>query len=174
MSPPGRPTKRRTVFNLPVEENLAALLLVAMTTIAFVGTVSRYVFNRGIPFLEQFTPELFVWMTFLGAAAAAQRRAHLGSTFLLEQLPPKLRRALRLVLLGLSVVFFGILVYYGWQGVQNDLRFGMKNALGLPNWVITVAVPIGGLLLIARSVQAFLTEPAAEPTAEPVAEPPAE
>ena len=138
-----------------------------MTLIAFVGTVSRYVFNRGIPFLEQFTPELFVWMTFLGVAAAARRRAHLGSTFLLERLPYGLRRGLELALLVLSVVFFVILIVYGLQGVQNDVRFGMKNALGLPNWVITVSVPVGGLLLVLRSVQAYRRAPQLEPASDP-------
>lgn len=160
-APPGNARGRRW-YDLPLEEWGAALLLAAMTIIAFAGTVSRYVFGTGIPYLEQFTPELFVWATFLGIAAAARTGSHLGADVLVRLLPSRGYRLMRLLVVLLSTVFFVTLIVYGWRGVQQDMRFGFTNALGLPNWWITVAMPVGGVLLILRTVQNFLTHPAAE------------
>lgn len=137
------------------EAHLAAFLLALMTIIAFAGTVSRYVFSRGIPYLEQFTPELFVWASFLGTAAAARQRAHLGSDVLLAVLPRPWQRLLRWLNLLLSLGFFAVLMYYGVAGVRQDMRFGFTNALGIGNYWITAALPVAALLLLLRSLQAF-------------------
>ena len=146
---------RKPWWDVAFEAHLAALLLALMTIIAFAGTVSRYVFSRGIPYLEQFTPELFVWASFLGAAAAARQRAHLGSDVLVAMLPRPWQRLLRWLSLLLSLGFFGVLIYYGVLGMRQDMRFGFTNALGIGNYWITAALPVAGLLLVLRSLQAF-------------------
>jgi len=156
MTTPNRRPSRARWYDLPLEEYGAALLLAAMTVIAFAGTVSRYVFGRGIPYLEQFTPELFVWAAFLGFAAAARTGAHLGADVLVRLLPARARWLVQLLVTLLSLLFFLVLVRYGWTGVQQDRSFGFTNALGMPNYWITLAVPTGGLLLAVRTVQAFL------------------
>lgn len=153
---PRAPTRRARWLEFPLEEWLAALLFGAMTLIAAAGVVTRYLFQTGIPYLEQFTPELFVWAAFLGSAAAARRRAHLGTDVLTRLLPERGRRALAISVVLLSAAFYATLVYFGLRGVAQDLEFGSTDAIGLPNWWVTLAVPVGGLLLLVRTVQALL------------------
>ena len=55
-----------------VEEGALCLLLFFMVTITFVTVVTRYVFDLPLSYIDQLVPNLFVWVTFLGASAAVQ------------------------------------------------------------------------------------------------------
>src|SRR5512143_3621017 len=70
-----------------VEEGALCLLLFFMVTITFVTVVTRYVFAFPLSYIDQLVPNLFVWVTFLGASAAVKRRAHLGLSLLYDMFP---------------------------------------------------------------------------------------
>ena len=77
---------RRAWENL--EEGLLCLLLAAMVLITFGTVVTRYVFRLPLSYMDQLVPNLFVWVTFLGASAAVKRRAHLGLSILYDECRP--------------------------------------------------------------------------------------
>ncbi len=76
------------------ERALIAVLLAAMTLMVFAGVVSRYLLHQSLSYMEELVRYLFVWATFLGAAAATQQRAHLGLTYLGDRLSGSWRRRL--------------------------------------------------------------------------------
>src|SRR5512143_3423689 len=87
------PVLIRTVWD-NVEEGALCLLLFLMVTITFVTVVTRYVFDLPLSYIDQLVPNMFVWVTFLGASAAVKRRAHLGLSLVADALPPRARGVL--------------------------------------------------------------------------------
>ena len=67
---------------------ILACCLGLMGIFIFMNVFLRYCFNSGIPWAEEFSRFLFVWLTFLGAIGALKDNAHLGFTSLVQKFPP--------------------------------------------------------------------------------------
>ncbi len=74
-------------------ENLMAACLAVMALAVFVNVVLRYGFGTGVAASEELSRLLFVWMVFIGAAAAYPRGEHMTFTALLAALRDRPARA---------------------------------------------------------------------------------
>jgi C4-dicarboxylate transporter DctQ subunit len=144
---------RRAWDNL--EEAALCALLVAMVLITFVTVVTRYVLDLPLSYIDQLVPNLFVWVTFLGAAAAMKRRAHLGLSVLYEAFPRSARAVLDVSVLVGNVAFFAATAWYGARVVALQIENHLTTSLGYPTWIVGIAVPVGSILLAVRAVEAF-------------------
>ncbi len=139
-----------------VEEGALCLLLSLMVTITFVTVVTRYVFDFPLSYIDQLVPNMFVWVTFLGASAAVKRRAHLGLSLLYDLAPAGARALLdALILLGCCAFFLGTAVY-GAKIVSMQVENKLMASLGYPSWFVGLAVPVGSLLFVVRAVEAWV------------------
>jgi TRAP-type C4-dicarboxylate transport system permease small subunit len=138
-----------------LEEAAAVLVFAVMTLVAFVNVITRYVIRYSLAFTEELVVSLFVWLTLLGTAIAFRQGGHLAFTWLVERLPRALWRGSVLVSAVLSVALFGILVYYGVRQIENERMLGTTSeALAIPQWWYTAGIPVFGVLVIVRIVQA--------------------
>jgi TRAP-type C4-dicarboxylate transport system permease small subunit len=138
-----------------VEEGALCLLLFLMVTITFVTVVTRYVFDLPLSYIDQLVPNMFVWVTFLGASAAVKRRAHLGLSMVYDMVPAGARVVLdALILLGCGVFFLGTAVY-GAKIVSMQVENRLMTSLGYPSWFVGLAVPVGSVLFVVRAVEAW-------------------
>lgn len=138
-----------------LEEGALCLLLAVMVVITFVTVVTRYVFDLPLSYIDQLVPNLFVWVTFLGASAAAKRRAHLGLSLVADALPARARAVLDVAVLGGTSAFFLATAWYGWKVVELQIQNDLTTSLGYPAWLVGMAVPMGALLFVARAVEAW-------------------
>jgi TRAP-type C4-dicarboxylate transport system permease small subunit len=138
-----------------VEEGALCLLLSLMVTITFITVITRYVFAFPLSYIDQLVPNMFVWVTFLGASAAVKRRAHLGLSLLYDRVPAGGRAALdALILLGCVAFFLGTAAY-GAKIVSMQMENRLTTSLGYPSWFVGLAVPVGSLLFVVRAVEAW-------------------
>jgi C4-dicarboxylate transporter DctQ subunit len=138
-----------------VEEGALCLLLFLMVTITFVTVVTRYVFDLPLSYIDQLVPNMFVWVTFLGASVAVKRRAHLGLSLLYDMVPAGARAVLdALILLG-CVAFFLATAWYGVKIVSMQMENRLMASLGYPSWFVGLAVPVGSVLFVVRAVEAW-------------------
>lgn len=136
------------------EEILSAGCLLAMTILAFVNVISRFVFKASLSFTDEITTNLFVLLTLAGASLAAKRNAHLGLNLVTDNLSAKWQKRLSIVANLLGVLFTGILVYFGVIMAYNEYRLEQLTAgMQLPEWIFGAFVPFGGSLLLLRFIQ---------------------
>ncbi len=136
------------------EEILSAGCLLAMTILAFVNVISRFVFKASLSFTDEITTNLFVLLTLAGASLAARRNAHLGLNLVTDNLSAKWQKNLNIVANLLGVLFTGILVYFGVIMAYNEYRLEQLTAgMQLPEWIFGAFVPFGGILLLLRFIQ---------------------
>lgn len=136
------------------EEILSAGCLLAMTILAFVNVISRFVFKASLSFTDEITTNLFVLLTLAGASLAARRNAHLGLNLVTDSLSAKWQKNLNIVANLLGVLFTGILVYFGVIMAYNEYRLEQLTAgMQLPEWIFGAFVPFGGILLLLRFIQ---------------------
>ena len=85
---------------------------------------------------------------FIGSAYAYRKHAHLGVDILINILPEKIRKVVKVIMDLLELVTLIMLTRTSVQYVMNTMD-KLTNTLRVPSWYISGAVPIGfGLSLI--------------------------
>lgn len=136
-----------------IEEIIGGVSLGVMVTIAFLNVLTRYLFKYSMAFTEELTLYLFVWATLMGASIAFREGSNIAVSFLYDRFGRKGRRVLDVLSTLLSVVFFATLAYYGVLEVMDEIAMNaMTEAIELPMWWFTIAMPICSVLIILRVV----------------------
>lgn len=142
-----------------LEETLIVIGLAFMTCMNFINVVSRYLFTNSFSFTEELTIMAFVWISMLGIAAGYKRYAHLGMSYFVEKFPPKGQSILVLFSMLCSVVTMIIMIKYGVEMVQGQIMLNSRTpALQLPSSMQGLAIPVGGVFIAIRSLQAGITQ----------------
>jgi len=134
---------------------LGAALLAAMATLAMANVVTRYLIQLPLAFTEELEVNSMVWLTLLGAAAAFRKRKHLRLLFFIQKLQPASRVILERLLNIMAAALFCYLGYLGWLQLLDERFLEITSeSLGYPQWLYTLAIPIGCLLVVIRIIQA--------------------
>ena len=136
------------------EEIAAGAIVIALALLAFANVVARYVVNYSLAFSEELEVAGLVWLTMFGAAIGFRRSAHIGFTILRDRLPRPLRRAAAGASVALTVGAMAALVWFGWRQIVAERSLAtVSEALAVPQWLYTAALPVGALLAIVRVLQ---------------------
>lgn len=142
-----------------IEEGLIALSLLVMVAINFGNVLSRYILHASWSFSEELMVILFVYNSFLGASLAYRRGAHLGFTMLTDALHGPSKRAVVVFSTVLTLALMGLLAWYGAEMVGGQMEYNQRTpALGLPESLAGMSVPLGALLISFRVIQTSIRE----------------
>jgi C4-dicarboxylate transporter DctQ subunit len=140
-----------------LEEGLVAFLMAAMTLVATLQVVARYVFNYSFVWALELNSVLFAWLIFVGMSYGVRVGAHIGIDALVKAVPPAVARAFGLIGAALCVVYALIVTYGGSLYVKKMYDVGIEmQDMPVPQWLPRIVVPLGFLLLAVRFGQAFV------------------
>jgi TRAP-type C4-dicarboxylate transport system permease small subunit len=98
----------------------AGFLLCLMVVVGFLQVFGRYTGLIFVPWTEEAARLLFVWVVWLGAAAAMTRAGHIRFDFVVDRLPAWLRRPCEVAVHAGTGVFLIVLVWYGYEVAQSQ------------------------------------------------------
>ena len=149
-----------------LEEWLIALLMGGATLLIFVAVIHRYAAGLPIPVVQDWLLSLnlswaqeaciymFVWMAKFGAAYGVRTGIHVGVDVVVNHLPDRARRACILFGLLAGALFTGVVSGFGgsfvWQLSHTDQT---SPDMGLPMWLVYLAIPCGSGLMCFRFLQ---------------------
>jgi TRAP-type C4-dicarboxylate transport system permease small subunit len=137
------------------EEAVCAGMLLFMATLAFVNILTRYLTNFSLAFSEEIEVSLLVYLTMLGTAAGFKRGIHLGLVFLVSRFPRKAQRGLQVGSAFLACGLFLTLLWFGIRQIQDEIAVATTSeALAIPQWIYTLGLPLGSILVVGRIIQA--------------------
>jgi C4-dicarboxylate transporter DctQ subunit len=137
-----------------LEEYLTAALLAAMTLLAFVQVVLRYVFDSGLIWALEATTYLFGWLVLIGLSIGVRRNSHIAIDLVSEHLPARVGRAVALIAVSLSLLYAALMLYGSWTLIEQLRVFGsLAHDIPLPRWMLLSSLPIGFALLGLRILQ---------------------
>ena len=138
-----------------LEDWFLVVTLGAMMILNFANVVSRYLLSTSIAFTEELTTNLFVWSCFIGAAAAAKRGAHLGFSLVVDSMPGLARRWVAALVTLLTLGMFGIMFVLSLDMIETQIMLKQETpALGMPEWIVSLAIPVGAAFCFIRFAQA--------------------
>lgn len=142
-----------------LEEFILVALFAFMAVMNFLNVVCRYCFANSFSFTEEVTITAFVWVSMVGIAVGYKRLAHLGMSFLVDNMPKKVQPFMALLSMICSVVLILLLFKYGSEMVSNQMRLGSKTpALGMPMYIQGLSIPVGAIFCLIRAVESGVKE----------------
>lgn len=139
-----------------LEEWIISLMLFAMTALAFMQVVRRYVFNTGFSWTLELTMVFFATMIFVGISYGVRVGSHIGVDALVRLMPHQTRRVVSMLAVVLSLVYVGLVLYGSTVYVSKMMEIGVElDDLPIERWKVLIIMPIGYVLVGFRFLQIF-------------------
>lgn len=139
------------------EEILGCFLLFGMLALAFANILCRYFFHYPFAFTEEIEIAGLVWITMLGSSIAFKKKSHIGFNFLVNKFSPLFRKYFLIISYLLILILFCFLCGYGINQILDEIELEIiSESLGIPQWIYTLAVPAGAILIIMRTASLMI------------------
>jgi len=138
-----------------------AALMATISVLTFLQVLVRLALsaagiNLSVPWSEELSRSLMIWLIFLGAAYACRRAQMIALTFVMDMIPRNLERVMDGLAALLCILFYGLLVIMGFKAVS----FGwieVSPVLQFPKAYVYLAMPVGMVIMIINTL-ALLAE----------------
>lgn len=143
-----------------IDEFVTGAALCAALYILGQEMVARWVFNYSFTWTEDLSRVLLVVLVYFGASAVASEDRHIRVGFLLESMPAKVSRYLRLIIDLACLGFCVIAVWLGARLVHDTAAIGLSFAhsgFALPVWVAQSCIPISFAIASVRIAARILS-----------------
>lgn len=134
-----------------------AIIFIVMTILLFIQVVTRYVLGHAFTWTEEISTILFVWMIYLGVAAAVLRRKHLKIDALVEAMPFKVKKIMLIIS---NIIFLIFCLYIQFPLFTMVDNFATRNAassiLQIPKAISYGMLPVCFILTAIRIVQEII------------------
>ncbi|MGO4888657.1 TRAP transporter small permease [Anaerobacillus sp. MEB173] len=125
---------------------LLNVILVTLIVAVFCQVLFRFVLNQPLAWTEELARYCLVWITFLGAAFAMSKKAHIGIEVFVNLLPSVLRKASIVLSTLVCIGFFYILIQQGFSLSERSMA-QLSPVLRLPMGAVYSVIPISGIIL---------------------------
>lgn len=131
-------------------ETLIALILIALILSVSANVVGRSLLNQSLPWADELARMLFIWLIFVGAAAAFARYEHIAVDFLVRKLPDRAAYALYILQHVIITVLMGVVMYGGYLVMSRST--GRTPILDVPWNLINVSLVLCASFIVAMSL----------------------
>lgn len=126
----------------------------ALSIIVIYAVISRKM-GASLSWYDEIAAIQLAWITYYGAALAALRRRHIGFDGVLLAMPIPMRRVMVILSEVLTVGFFALLTWSGWEVVKIIEGMSLVSLTFIPVQLTQSVIPIGGALFIICSLLSF-------------------
>jgi len=135
-------------------EEWTLFLTVFVALIAlFLNVVLRYGFNYSLAWSEELVRIVIIYTTFIGCSAAIKTNSMIKIDALV-QLAPGLRLPLGYFSHIVTLIFSGMMIYYGWQMAELQVLTNQKTIImQIPLVFLYAILPLMGGMMFIRTIQ---------------------
>ena len=129
---------------------LAGLVLILIIFLTMAEVVSRYIMKNPLILCDEFGGYSLVLITFLGLAYCWREKGHIRITFMVDMLPTKAVRIIRIFSLSLVIFYIGLSTKVGWIFLVGAFKRNIRSNsfLMTPLKWPQMVLPIGFSLLL--------------------------
>lgn len=132
--------------------HLLILIVALLTIILIAAVVWRYALNDAIPWSEEVSKYLMVWLTFLGTPIALRQAGHISIDLLLKVFRPRGQQVFHLVINLVIIATMGIVFWKGVAFAELGAR-QVASSLNFSMLWMYISVPIGSALTCLVAIE---------------------
>jgi C4-dicarboxylate transporter DctM subunit len=144
---------------LSIAGQLTSVFLIFIALFVFANVVSRLA-GQPLPWLFDVTCFSLVAFTFLGAGYGLREGVQVRVEAFTRHLSEATKTFLDIFVYAISVGFFVILGWTGWEWVYDSFVFGLTTTtavLKFPKWIIISVIPLGSLFLSFQCLRILIS-----------------
>ena len=138
--------------------NFLAGIMGLLACLGIAQVVARYVLKSPIAWSEEFIRFALIWCVFLGAGVVVRRGMLVAVEAIFIVVPASVAQIISVFSVAVSIVFWAILVYYGWT-VSGMVGTLMSGSLELPMRYVYLAIPVGAFLALVNTIAVAVDPP---------------
>jgi TRAP-type C4-dicarboxylate transport system permease small subunit len=145
---------------MAVLSGIAALALGFLLIGICYSTFSRFLFNKPITSLVEYSTYSLIYITFLSAPQILKARGHIYIDMITNMMPKKGNSIMGIGVNLVGAMISGIIFYYGSLVVKDNYLFKVKvmDSMGTPQFILTMVIPIGMFFLTIQFVRNLLED----------------
>ncbi|MGA9228102.1 MAG: TRAP transporter small permease [Mesobacillus sp.] len=136
---------------------LLAAMLGVMSILIILQVISRFVINFPLTWSEELSRYLMIYIVFLGAGLAMRHNNLISIELLPELLSGNKRRAVIILVMIISIIFFAILFKQGID-ILSMVKMQSSPGLQLSMSIPYASIPIGSFVLAINSLAVILDQ----------------
>jgi TRAP-type C4-dicarboxylate transport system permease small subunit len=129
-----------------------ALLMSGMVAIVSAQVWYRFILNDPLSWSEEASRYLFVWISFMGAAAGVRYQVHLGIDLMEKILPARGYRIAVIIVNLIIQVFLLMIIYWGFK-ILGVIQFQESPSMHISMRYPYMAVPVGSIFMLINSLR---------------------
>lgn len=135
-----------------ITEYLLFFMIAVMVVVVFAQVFCRFVLKASLPWSEEMSRYIMVWISMLGASIGIRRKGHVGVEAVVMLLPGGLKKIASMITTFVAACFFVGMIYFGVK------ICGIVVSQESPAMEISMAIPYsalvaGGLLMLLYSLE---------------------
>jgi len=137
-------------------EPLVVLFYLAMILIMFAAVLCRYVLGFSLPWSEEVSLYLYIWVVFMAAAIGLEHGVHIGLDVFIDLLPKAARLLADLAGLGAQLLLYAFIFVVGMQFVKLG-AFQIGTSVPVSRALVYAVIPLSGLLMVIGTIIRIVT-----------------
>lgn len=137
-----------------IEDILCTLFACVMAVSVLIQVVNRNTVQIPIIWCEELARYCMVWLIFIGISAGVKKGSHIGVDALVNLLPEKVRRTVKIAVSCLVTVLYGYLTVLSVEITAGIRETGQVSpAMQIPMYIVYSGLIVGMFMSTLRSVQ---------------------
>ncbi len=137
------------------QKNALVALFFVLLALASAQVLLRIFFKAGIENADSVTRFLVLWIGFLGASLATYKNRHINIDILSQFMNLKGNRPVGAIVNGAAFTVCGFLLTASIFFISDEIAYS-SSLMGIPVWVLELALPVTFLFMSLRFLQVFL------------------
>ncbi|MEI8671213.1 TRAP transporter small permease [Vibrio sp. SA48] len=133
-----------------MEKHFSIFLFLTMLLVLTVQIVSRYFLSVAIPWTEELSRWLYIYIVFVGASEAVSRRDHIAVDIVPNRLSNNANLILDFLIHSVFSVTSVFITYWGYLFAERMDRLGSVT-MDIQMSVLYAAIPLGFILVFIKS-----------------------
>jgi len=139
-----------------LEEWILILSFMFLVVLVFAQVFFRYVISQSLGWSEELSRYILIWIVWISACYIMRSGKHIRIEMIKNRFSESNQKWIDALVLLLWSVFAAFLGVEGTKLVLEVQVTGQVSpSIGIPMWMVYMALPIGGVLMIIRIIQQF-------------------
>ena len=137
-------------------EDIFQLILISLLIVLVWIQISSRITGVSIPWTNEISRYVFIWMVFLGSASGVRNQNHIGAQFVLNMLNKKNQCLLRLFQKTIFLIFMFLVIYFSIPFIKMQFNYGQTaSTFPIPMFLISSIIPVSftlGIIHILKMI----------------------
>lgn len=139
-----------------IEDVITVTFMIVMTVALLAGVVMRFILKIPNQYGEEISRYSMIIVAFVGISIGVRQKAHLGVEGVVNSLPAKISRIVRIIASLVTTFGYGLISYEAFAFVAYSKKMNQVSpAMRLPMWTVYCVLLVGFTMSFIRSIMVF-------------------